>query len=38
MTCSLAFCSFRSSVVELGLAREDLEDTGDRRPKIQHLH
>uniref|UniRef100_A0A2N9EMI2 Uncharacterized protein n=1 Tax=Fagus sylvatica TaxID=28930 RepID=A0A2N9EMI2_FAGSY len=29
--------SFRSSVVELGLAREDLEDTGDRRPKIQHL-
>jgi hypothetical protein len=38
MTCSFAFCSFRSSVVELGLAREDLEDIGDRRPKIQHLH
>jgi hypothetical protein len=34
----LMFCSFGSSVVELGLAREDLEDIGNRRPKIQYLH
>ena len=38
MTCFLVFCSLRSSIVDLGLAREDLEDPGDRRPKIQHLH
>ncbi len=38
VTCSLAFCSFGSSVVEFGLAREDLEDTGDRRPTIQYLY
>jgi hypothetical protein len=32
------FCSAGSSSTELGLARADLEDIGNRGPKIQYLH